>query len=451
MNSEKTLTNFAVWLSFWTAIVLLLLIFNVELGNKAIATPIAADNSLRAFAAGNIPIPEMVSPAAIATPPAHYTEITGELSPGESFEGVMKRLDLADSVRSDIIKGFSATLDFKVLQPGDRFTVSLDQDNSIVSATYVSGPLNTHILTRGEDGAYLAARQAVPLECRIEKISGVIESSLSAAFAALGEEPKLIHAFADIFASKIDFNTETRDGDRFEILVEKYFNDDVLAGYGRILAARYQQKDVVFAGYFFAAANAPAGYFDENGEALGTWFVRSPIPFGRVTSGFTMRRKHPIDGVVRPHLGVDLAAPQGTPVMAAADGKVEYIGRKGGFGNTVILRHPNGYKTYYGHLKGFKKGLKQNSTVAQKEIIGYVGSTGISTGPHLDYRIQHNGVFRNPFGIKFQAKTILQGDDLALFHQESTQTAQLFNTDTSVKILQVKNVILSDDNRISFL
>jgi murein DD-endopeptidase MepM/ murein hydrolase activator NlpD len=451
MNSGKILTSFAVCLSFWIAIVLMLLLSNGELGSNAIATPIAADSQGHESDVSSIPIPEMLSPASIETSPTLRTEIAGEIRKGESFEGAMKRLGITNSVRSDIIKGFGESLDFRVLQPGDRFTILLDQDNSIAEATYASGPLNTHILARGEDGSYLASRQAVPLECRIEKISGLIESSLASAFADLGEEPKLIHAFADIFASKIDFNTETRAGDRFEVLVEKYYKDDVFAGYGRIMVARYQQGDVMFAGYRFASANTPAGYFDENGEALGTWFIRSPIPFGRVTSGFTMRRKHPIDGVVRPHLGVDLAAPQGTPVMAAADGKVEYIGRKGGFGKTIILRHPNGYKTYYGHLHGFKKGLKQSSTVAQKEIIGYVGSTGISTGPHLDYRIQHNGVFKNPFGIKFQAKTILQGEELAFFRQESTQTAKLLNTDSSGKILQVKNVILSDDNWISFL
>ncbi|MGW8161750.1 MAG: M23 family metallopeptidase, partial [Desulfobulbales bacterium] len=252
-------------------------------------------------------------------------------------------------------------------------------------------------------------------------------------------------------ASKIDFNTETQTGDRFELLVEKYYKGPVFVAYGHILMARYQQKNTTFEGYRYATENTPAGYFDANGEALGTWFIRSPIPFGRVTSRFSLHRKHPIDGVVRPHLGVDLAAPRGTPVMAAADGKVEFIGRRGGFGKTVILHHNGGYKTYYGHLSGYKKGLKTGSAVAQKEIIGYVGSTGRSTGPHLDYRIQHNGVFRNPFGMKFQAKTVLQGEELEHFHQERTGIARLFNADTDTPILQVKTVTLSDDHAITFL
>jgi len=383
--------------------------------------------------------------------PVMETEITGEIHAGESFDLAMKRLEVSETVRLDIIKGFGKSLDFKMLQPGDRFTIVLDQGNSIARATYESGLLNTHILQRNADGNYGATKQAVPLEYRVERISGVIASSLYAAFSELGEGPRLIHAYADIFASKIDFNTETRGGDRFELLVEKYFKDDVFVGYGKILVARYQRQNAEYQGYHFASENTPAGHFDQNGEALGTWFIRSPIPFGRVTSRFTMRRKHPVDGVVRPHLGVDLAAPRGTSVMATAEGKVEYIGRKGGFGKTIILRHHGGYKTYYGHLNGYKKGLKKGSTVQQKDIIAYVGSTGISTGPHLDYRIKYNGVFRNPFGIKFKAKTVLKDEELALFLQSSAEIAELFNADTDEKTLQVKNIILTEDHIISFL
>ncbi len=451
MDSGKTLASLAVCLTFWIAIVLLLLLSNGELSPKAIATPIAANIEKLSTTASNSPIPDITSTLAPEASPTLHNEIAGEIKKGESFDQAMKRLNITDSVRSRIIRGFDKTLDFRVLQPGDRFTILLDQDNSIARVTYASGLLNTHILARSEDGTYLASKQAVPLECRIERISGFIKSSLYAAFAALGEEPKLIHAYADIFASKIDFNTETRTGDRFELLVEKYYKDDVFVGYGKVLVARYQKESVNFEGYHFASENTPAGYFDENGEALGTWFIRSPIPFGRVTSRFTMRRKHPIDGVVRPHLGVDLAAPRGTPVLATAEGKVEYIGRKGGFGKTIILKHHGGYKTYYGHLNGYKKGLKRGSTVQQKDTIGYVGSTGISTGPHLDYRIKYNGAFRNPFGIKFKAKTVLLHEELALFRQASAQTAELFNTNTSEKILQVNNVTLSENNTISFL
>jgi murein DD-endopeptidase MepM/ murein hydrolase activator NlpD len=451
MNSGKILTGLIVSLSFWSGIVLVLLSVQGNFSDNAIATPISAKVEEQINDPGEIPGDESTKMMVQESPDEVYTEIAGVLKKGESFDLAMRRVMVSDTVRLDVIRGFRKSLDFKTLLPGDRFSIILDQDNSVARATYESGLLRTHILERNEDGSYWATRQAVPLEYRIERLSGVIDSSLYSAFSKLGEEPKLIHAYADIFASKVDFNTETRVNDRFELLVEKYYKDDVFVGYGKILVASYEKQDVEYQGYYFDSENSPAGYFDQKGEALGTWFIRSPIPFGRVTSRFTMRRKHPVDGVVRPHLGVDLAAPRGTKVMATAEGRVEYIGRKGGFGKTVILRHHGGYKTYYGHLNGYKKGLKKGSIIKQKDIIGYVGSTGISTGPHLDYRIRHNGVFRNPFGIKFKAKTVLKDEELTLFLQSSNRVAELFKADTSERILQVKNITLTEDHSISFL
>lgn len=442
MEAGKILTSVAVCISLWIGIVLIALLYNGTMDDRAIATPVSSETK------GESPV--YLDSQDLKLSSAH-TIISGELKKGESFDLAMKRLNISDAVRRDIIKGFATKLDFKLLHPGDRFTLLFDENNIVTHASYESGVLTTHILDRNEQGEYHASRQPVPLECRLERLSGVIDTSLYASFLKLGEEPKLIHAYADIFASKIDFNTETRTGDRFELLVEKYYKDEVFVGYGNILGARYQQQNDEYAGYYFSSEKTSAGYFDKNGEALGTWFIRSPIPFGRVTSNFNMRRKHPIDGVVRPHLGVDLAAPIGTPVMSTGDGKVEYIGRRGGFGKSIILRHHGGYKTYYGHLSRYKKGLQAGSTVHQKDIIGYVGSTGISTGPHLDYRIQYNGVFKNPFGIKFKAKTVLKEKELALFLQSSIRTAELFNTKSSEKTLQVRNLTLTENAPVFFL
>ncbi|MEJ2689370.1 MAG: M23 family metallopeptidase [Deltaproteobacteria bacterium] len=198
--------------------------------------------------------------------------------------------------------------------------------------------------------------------------------------------------------------------------MEKYYKNRAFIGYGEILFASYHliEENKTYEAYSFEY-NHKAGYFNARGEELGTPFLRSPVPIGRVTSRFTFHRKHPITGVIRPHLGVDLAAPIGTPIMAAADGKVIFAGRRGGFGNQVILQHGNGYKTYYGHLSRFAKGIRRGAAVTQKKIIGYVGSTGLSTGPHLDYRLQENGVFKNPFAVKFKPRSILTGQVLRSF------------------------------------
>ena len=457
MNAGKTLTNLSVCLSFWIGIVLVLLIVQENFDEKATATPVAVEPAAQELI-NEKSIPDLtVEHANIAASPAtpanpHIeVEIAGKINKGESFDFAMKRLKVPDSVRFAMIKGLGKSLDFRTLQPGDCFTIALTKDDSIDHAVYQSGLLKSYILQRNNEGSLAAARQAIPLEYRVERLSGVVESSLYAAFLKLAEEPKLIHAYADIFASRVDFNTETRKGDRFELLVEKYYKDNIFVGYGNILTARYQKQNIEYQGYYYESDETAAGYFDQNGKALGTWFIRSPIPFGRVTSRFTMRRRHPIYGDIRPHLGVDLAAPKGTPVMATADGKVEFVGRRGGFGKTVILRHHGGYKTYYGHLSRYKKGLRTGREIHQKDIIGYVGATGVATGPHLDYRIQDNGVFKNPFGIKFKAKTVLHDQELTLFHRTRSDIAKLIATEGEEKILLVKNIVLSDEHPISFL
>jgi len=463
MKNFNIFNTLALCLFFWLSVVLVSLLSVNYSSDNASAMPISANlqHQLATEGSGSKPgsaesVNGRIDPLAgshaaqVDKDTKRHTEINGVLGKGENFALLLKRLQVPEAMRPVIIDNFRDTLDFRMLKPGDRFSLVIDEKSELVRAIYESGLLNIHILEKTGD-SYLAGRQSIPIECRTVRLSGVIDSSLFAAFGALGEEPKLMHAYADIFASKIDFNTETRKGDRFELLVEKFYKDDVFVGYGRILVGRYANEKTAYNGYYYASAQTPSGYFDDNGEALGTWFIRSPIPFGRVTSRFSLRRKHPIDGKVRPHLGIDLAAPRGTPVMATAEGTVDYIGRKGGFGKTVILKHYGNYHTYYGHLSRYGKGLKKGSRVSQKDIIGYVGSTGISTGPHLDYRIRHNNVFRNPFGIKFKAKTVLTNKDLDLFMVSRDKIAELFNLQANETILQVRQMILAEGNTIYFL
>ena len=462
MKPDNSINTLALCSSFWIALAFVtLLSINFDF-DKASATPISqgiqetiARNALsQSDSLGSemhVGAPQAET-ASIKTDSSlsPHTEINGVLQRGESFAQLMNRLKVPQTLRQVVINGFSNTLDFRMLQPGDKFSVFLDQEKTLVRSVYESGLLNVHILEKDGEG-YTSSRQAIPLECRTVRIAGVIHSSLFGAFSALGEDPKLIHAYADIFASKIDFNTETRKGDRFELLVEKFYKDDVFVGYGKILVGQYENEKTAYNGYYYTSEQIPSGYFDDNGGALGTWFIRSPIPFGRVTSRFSLRRKHPIDGKIKPHLGIDLAAPRGTPVMATADGTVEHIGRKGGFGKTVILKHYGDYKTYYGHLSKYGKGLKKGSRVSQKDIIGYVGSTGISTGPHLDYRIKQNNIFRNPFGIKFKAKTVLTEKELDRFMQSKRKIAELFEKQSNDTVLQVRQMTLTADNTIYFL
>ncbi len=453
MKLNKPLQGMAFSLVFWTVLVFLILSFNT---NRSIDS----DSTASTFAEG-VAIASVAPPSNLETPlpvvdlvpvepPPVYTTIKGELRSGEGLDDSLKRMQLSAAIRRELIRALSGTLDFRRLRPRDCYTVTLDENGDLVHCEYKSGPLNAYTVER-TDAGFRAKKSAIPLELRVERLSGVVQSSLFATFKQLGESPKLIHGFASIFASKIDFNTECRQGDRVDIVYEKYFKDDEFVGYGKILVARYEQAQTSWEGYYYASAETPAGYYDNSGEELGTSFLRSPIPFGRVSSGFSYRRKHPITKVVRPHLGVDLAAPTGTPVLAASEGKVIYLGWKGGFGKTVILKHANGYRTHYGHLSRYGKGFKVGSRVEQKDVIGFVGSTGMSTGPHLDYRISLNGSFKNPFSLKFKPKYTIVGVEVENFRETVNNLAGLISGPETAAILQVKNIVFSQDNKIVFL
>ncbi len=385
-------------------------------------------------------------------PSLRHTELHGELRQGDTFSTSMQRLALPDQVIKQILINMKGCLDYRRLRPGDRYSVALDENNNLIHCNYESGPLDVYALQRTANG-FIAEKLAVPIECHTERIEGVIDSSLFAAFSHYQVDSSLTYAFADIFSSRLDFNTETRKGDRFSVLYEKYYKAGSFIGYGRILIARYEQASgEVMEGFRYGDDHGVGGsFYDRSGEDLGSAFIRSPVPVGRISSRFTLRRKHPILGVVRPHLGVDLAAPIGTPIMAAADGKVLFVGRKGGFGKQVILKHNNGYRTYYGHLSRFKVGMKKGRQVKQKEIIGYVGSTGMSTGPHLDYRLAQNGVFMNPFALKFKPKSRIGKREMDSFQQQINLLAGLLDQATDKRVLQVRQMLIQPDQRIALL
>jgi murein DD-endopeptidase MepM/ murein hydrolase activator NlpD len=227
-------------------------------------------------------------------------------------------------------------------------------------------------------------------------VRGSIRTSLFEAMDRAGENDALTQAFAELFAWDIDFAHELQPGDSFRVVVEKVYRDRRFVQYGRILAAEYRQHDDRHAAYFFPWPDARGDYFTAEGRAVRAAFLRSPISYTRISSGFSGARLHPVLKRVRPHLGVDFAAPEGTPVWAPADGVVVEKGRDGESGNRITLRHGGSYETSYLHLSRFASGLKVGDRVRQKEVIGYVGSTGLATGPHLDYRVRRAGTWVNP-------------------------------------------------------
>ncbi len=377
--------------------------------------------------------------------------VSGVLRPGDTLDSSLRKNGVPSQVRQAVLRTLADCLDFRRLRPGDAYRVEFAPDGTLRRCRYQAGPLEIYEVTPTPEG-YAAGRQAIEVTMQLERIEGQVATSLFDAFTAAGERPQLVYAFADIFASKIDFNTETRRGDRFVVLVPKYYKDGAFLGYGTISYAAYRGELHQVAGYYFRAAeDEPGGYFDAQGSDLGSAFIRSPVPVGRITSRFTFRRRHPILGRVMPHLGVDLAAPVGTPVMATADGVVTFAGRRGGFGRQVILKHAGGFKTYYGHLSRIAREVRKGRRVRQKQIIGYVGASGLATGPHLDYRLEQNGRFKNPFAVEFQPRRRLNERELARFARQRQELEAMLRQEGQGTVLAARTITVSGKDDISFL
>lgn len=256
----------------------------------------------------------------------------------------------------------------------------------------------TVVLERSGD-VISGRREVRPVEREFVVVEGTVTSSLFDAVAKSGEADTLAVALADLFQWDIDFHREVWSGDTFAILVERVRSEGRTVGYGPIVAARYVNRGKRYSAVGYAVGSGKASYYDERGNPLRKQFLRAPLRFSRVTSRFSLARLHPILGVKMPHWGVDYGAPAGTPVMVTADGQVTFTGWRGGGGNAVEVRHAGGYVTAYLHLSRYAAGIRPGARVEQGQVIGFVGSTGLATGPHLDYRITQNGRHLNPLGV----------------------------------------------------
>ena len=282
------------------------------------------------------------------------------------------------------------------LRPGDTITLVHDAGSIMSFSRRIS---ETEILTiERVDGAFNANIVATPLNIKQISASGVIDTSLFVAARAAGVSPELIMRLAnDIFGWKIDFALEIQRGDRFDIVYEQKYRDGEYIGDGRILAAGFVNAGTSHRAIHFASADGKLnGYFAPDGRSMRRQFLRAPLDFTRISSNFNPRRSHSILNTIRAHKGVDYAAPTGTIIKAAGDGKVGFVGTQGGYGRVVILEHGGGISTLYGHMSRFASGLRNGQRVNQGETIGYVGSSGAATGPHLHYEYRLNGVHKNP-------------------------------------------------------
>jgi len=345
-----------------------------------------------------LPAPSVVTEAPAAAPEVvPPVEVT--LKRGETLEAALRRGGLERAEAAAVVTGLRGRVNMRRLAPGERLTVKPAAPEGAPEITWTRSPAERYEI-RSTDGRWTVEAVRPDVETRVVAIAGEVRDSLFASLERLGETAGLTARLVSLFEWDFDFAADSLPGDRFRFLVEKRYVGDELLGYGDILVAQYASAGrPVLTSVAFEEAGSRADYFDASGRSVKKMFLRAPLDFTRVTSGFSHARHHPILGGLRPHLAVDYGAPVGTPVRAVADGVVTMAGWDGGFGLSLSLRHARGYETMYNHLS--RLDVKRGDRVRQRQIIGRVGTTGLSTGPHLDYRVRKAGVFVNPLGEKF--------------------------------------------------
>jgi murein DD-endopeptidase MepM/ murein hydrolase activator NlpD len=304
-------------------------------------------------------------------------------------------------VAGDDLRALVRVPSLRFLRTGEVVRAETDAGGHLQRLSFLSAR-ETEMQIERAGGEFRAREVAAPLRVEVRRGAGVVQSSLFGATDAAGVPDSVAIQLADIFAGDVDFHRELRRGDRFAVVYEQYTLGGRAVHAGRVLAAEFVNQERVLRAVRYETAQGRAGYYAPDGSNLRKAFLRSPIEYTRISSGFGMRR-HPFLRSWRAHTGVDYAAPTGTRVRAAADGVVEYAGPKGGYGNAVILRHRGEVSTLYGHLSRFAAGLHRGERVSQGDIIGYVGSTGWATGPHLHYEFRVAGHARNPYAIAMPA------------------------------------------------
>jgi murein DD-endopeptidase MepM/ murein hydrolase activator NlpD len=337
--------------------------------------------------------PPPPTPVARAPKPPATKIIAGTLGEGSSLLGALQAANLSREALFELLDAAGKVIDFRRCRSGDRYRLLLAPDGR---------PQRLEFFGAGPEvlGAQRKATKLVPFreplrgERDTRVLRGTLSSSLEGAVTGAGGTARLAANLADLFAWDLDFNVDPRVGDTFAIAVERVQLPDGSWREGEIAGAEYRGAAGRFRAFRFHT-DAGDGYFDEQGRPLQRRYLASPLPFVRITSRFG-RRTDPILSRIGHHGGIDYAAPTGTPAWAVADGRVEFAGRKGGFGNLVILRHPDGNSTYYAHLSRIGAGISRGARVRQKEVVGLVGSTGRSTGPHLHFALRQEGRFVDP-------------------------------------------------------
>jgi len=355
---------------------------------------------------------------------------------GDTIASILQRLQIDETSAAQVLQRTRDARALYRLIPGRTVRAQTNATGQLLALRYLNG---TQLLKIDQSGDALQVWQGpATVETQVHMRSGEIVSSLFAATDAAGMSDAIAVQIADVFSTDIDFHRDLRRGDRFSAVYEVQYHQGEPVRSNRLLAAEFTNQGKTFHAVWFENPEGEGGYYTLDGKNIRKAFLRSPLEFSRISSGFTRARFHPVLKTWRAHTGVDYAAPTGTRVKVTGGGIVEFAGRQGGYGNLVVVRHQSKYTTWYGHLSGFAPGIHSGKRVAQGDIIGYVGSTGLATGPHLHYEFRINNAHQDPLRIAmppapplapqyraaFDATSQPIAERLALLRQVRTSTTQ---------------------------
>jgi murein DD-endopeptidase MepM/ murein hydrolase activator NlpD len=346
---------------------------------------------------------------------------------GRTLGEILNRYGFSDLEIETLKTSVKPVYDLGKITAGHELRLYVDASLQVQRLEYDINE-DDYLSVRRQAGAFAARNIPFPYDTRTALVAGTLEESLIGAFSDSGEGVVLAIDFAEIFAWDVDFYLDPRKGDSFRLIVQKKFLGDKFVSYGEIVAAEYVNAGKLYQAFRFTYPDTgQTDYYDLSGGSLRREFMKSPLKYSHITSRFSASRFHPIKKVYGSHFGVDYAAGVGTPVKATAPGRVVSAGWNGGAGRMVHIRHKNGYETIYMHLSGFAAGIAKDVEVAGGQVIGYVGTSGESTGPHLDYRITYHGSYLNPLGYRFKPAAPLRTEYLADFQKKARTLLMLFN------------------------
>ena len=349
----------------------------------------------------------------------YLKEFRYTIQKGMSLSDILTQHNFSPTEIYQLREETKTVYDLAKIKAGQEFRVFKNWDGKAQRLEYDIDEKN-FLQLRREEGKFKGEIKIIPYEIRIQMIFGIIEDNLITAVNEQGEGDYLALSLAELFAWDIDFYTDLRRGDTFKMVFEKKYLENNFIGYRNIQAAEFTNQGKSFQAFRYSYPDTKeSDYFDLQGNSLRKEFLKSPIKFARITSRFSFNRLHPVRKVYRPHYGVDYAARVGTPVQSTADGTVTFVGRRGASGRMIRIRHRNDYETMYLHLRNYAKGIRKGAKVKGGQIIGYVGSSGESTGPHLDYRIKYRGKYINPLAWRFKPVKPLRKEFLEDFKGET--------------------------------